>query len=72
MLPTARSSATGLVPISVAVGRSPVYLCGLIGMFVGGYLPMLWGASSLSLASLAFSAIGGVAGVWCGVRLMDA
>jgi uncharacterized membrane protein YeaQ/YmgE (transglycosylase-associated protein family) len=53
------------------MGRSPIYLCGMIGMFVGGYLPMLWGASSLSLVSLVLSAVGGVAGVWFGVRLTD-
>ena len=53
------------------MGRSPIYLCGLIGTVVGGYVPVLWGASSFSLASLVFSALGGVVGVWCGVRLAD-
>jgi hypothetical protein len=40
-------------------------------MFAGGYLPVLWGASGLSLTSLVFSAAGGAAGVWFGVRLSD-
>jgi hypothetical protein len=51
--------------------RSPIYLCGMLGMFVGGYVPTLWGASSFSLSSLLFSGVGGVAGVWFGVRFAD-
>jgi hypothetical protein len=46
-------------------------LCVLVGMTVGGYLPVLWGASAFSLSALLFSAAGGAAGVWLGVRLSD-
>jgi hypothetical protein len=53
------------------MGRSPIYLCAMLGMFVGGYVPTLWGASSFSLSSLLLSGVGGVAGVWFGVRLAD-
>jgi hypothetical protein len=53
------------------VGRSAIGLCALVGMTVGGLVPALWGASSLSLSSLVFSAAGGVAGVWLGARLAD-
>ena len=42
-----------------------------MGTFVGGYLPVLWGASSFSLVSLVFSAAGGAAGVWAGFRLVN-
>jgi hypothetical protein len=51
------------------MGRSVIGLCATFGLFVGGYVPLLWGASSFSLVSIAFGALGGVAGVWLGARL---
>jgi hypothetical protein len=49
--------------------RSVIGICATAGMIVGGYVPVLWGASSFSIVSLAFSAAGGAAGVWVGARL---
>ena len=49
--------------------RSVIGLCATFGMFAGGYVPELWGSSSLSLVSLLFGALGGVAGIWLGMRL---
>ena len=49
--------------------RSVVGLCATFGTFAGGYVPTLWGASGFSLVSLLFGVLGGVAGVWLGVRL---
>jgi uncharacterized membrane protein YeaQ/YmgE (transglycosylase-associated protein family) len=43
----------------------------MIGGTVGGFVPELWGASALSIASLVFSAVGGFAGVWLMARLAD-
>ena len=57
-------------PSADTVGmRSVIGLCALVGSLVGGYVPALWGGSSLSLVSLFFGALGGVAGIWLGVRL---
>ena len=53
------------------MGRSGIGLCALGGMTVGGFVPELWGASALSLSSLLFSVVGGVAGVRVGARLAD-
>jgi hypothetical protein len=53
------------------MGRSVIGLCAGFGMFVGGYVPELWGASSFSLSSILFGLLGAVAGVWLGVRLSD-
>jgi hypothetical protein len=53
------------------MGRGLIGLCVLVGSFVGAYVPVLWGASSFSVTSLVFSAAGGVAGVWAGVRLSE-
>jgi hypothetical protein len=54
------------------MGRSVTGLCGGLGLFAGGYIPELWGASSFSLSSILFGVLGGVAGVWLGVRLSEA
>jgi hypothetical protein len=53
------------------MGRSVIGLCMGFGGIVGGYVPVLWGASSLSLQSFLFGAIGAVAGLWLGVRISE-
>ena len=40
-----------------------------IGGVVGGYIPMLWGDSGFSLASVFFSGVGGFVGIWLGYKL---
>jgi hypothetical protein len=54
------------------MGRSVIGLCMGFGGFVGGYIPVLWGASSFSLESCLLGALGAVAGVWIGVRISEA
>jgi hypothetical protein len=49
--------------------RSVIGLCTTLGTIVGSYAPSLWGAGSFSLTSVLFAAVGGVAGLWLGVRL---
>jgi hypothetical protein len=51
--------------------RSVIGVSATVGMIVGGYVPVLWGASSFSLVSLLFSAVGGASGVWLGARLQS-
>ncbi len=53
------------------MGRSVIGFCALVGSTVGSFVPELWGESSISLASVLFALIGGVAGIWFGVRLSD-
>lgn len=53
------------------MGRSVIGLCAMAGLTVGSFVPELWGASSLSLSSLAFGVLGGIGGVWFGARLSD-
>jgi hypothetical protein len=53
------------------MGRSVIGLCAGFGGFVGGYVPVLWGASSFSLVSIVFGFFGAAAGVWLGVRVSD-
>ena len=49
--------------------RSVIGLSAMFGTFAGSYVPVLWGASSFSPISLLFGALGGVAGIWLGIRL---
>lgn len=49
--------------------RSVIGLCATFGTVAGGYLPTLWGGSGFSLGSVLFAALGGLGGVWLGVRL---
>jgi len=51
------------------VDRRVVWLFVGVGMVVGGFLPVLWGGSSLGLASLVFGTLGGVAGLWLAAKL---
>jgi len=53
------------------VGRSVIGLCAGFGSLVGGYVPVLWGASSWSAESLLFGVLGAAAGIWLGVRLSE-
>lgn len=46
------------------MSRSKLVMIGMtIGSFVGGYVPVLWGADLFSYTSLFGNGIGGVAGV---------
>ena len=53
------------------MGRSVIGMCATFGMLVGGFVPELWGASAWGLESLLFSAVGGVVGVWAGLRIAE-
>jgi hypothetical protein len=53
------------------MGRGVIGMCAVFGSTVGGYLPTLWGASSLGMQSLLVGLLGGIAGVWLGVRISD-
>jgi hypothetical protein len=55
----------------LSMGKSVIGLCAGFGTVVGGYVPVLWGASSFSLVSLVFSVAGGCAGIWFGMRVSD-
>ena len=40
-----------------------------VGSGIGSVVPLLWGASALSMSSLILSAVGGVAGIWTGYQM---
>jgi uncharacterized membrane protein YeaQ/YmgE (transglycosylase-associated protein family) len=51
--------------------RRVLWLCLAVGTTVGGFLPEAWGASGFGLASLVFSALGGIVGVWVAARISE-
>jgi hypothetical protein len=53
------------------MGRSVIGFGAFLGMTAGSFAPELWGSGSLSLASLLFGLLGGVAGVWAGARFAE-
>jgi len=40
-----------------------------IGSLIGGYIPTLFGASFLSIASLWWSTVGSFLGIWAGYKI---
>jgi hypothetical protein len=55
----------------LVMGRGVIGMCVLFGGLVGGYVPTVWGASSLGVESLFFGAVGSVVGVFVGVRISE-
>ena len=54
------------------MGCSVISLCVIVGATLGSLVPLLWGDSGLGFTSLFAGAIGGLAGLWAGVRLSGA
>jgi hypothetical protein len=52
-----------------SMDRRVIWLCAALGGTVGSFVPALWGASEMSLSSILFGIVGGVAGVMLGARL---
>lgn len=49
--------------------KSIVMLGFFIGSTIGGYIPVLFGSSFLSFASVIGSAVGGIIGIYIGYKL---
>ncbi len=43
-----------------------------VGSILGGLIPSFWGAPMFSFASVILSAVGGLAGIWAGLKLARA
>jgi hypothetical protein len=41
------------------------------GSFIGGYVPVLFGASAMGFASIICGAIGGLVGIYAGFKLSE-
>ena len=51
--------------------KKVLWICLALGTTVGGFVPTIWGASSLGVVSLLFSGIGGLGGVWMARRISE-
>lgn len=49
--------------------KRTIWLLMFVGGFVGGYIPMLWGSSGFSFATIFGNAIGALIGIWLGFKL---
>ncbi len=48
-----------------------IWLLMFVGGTAGSYLPLLWGSSQFSFASIFGSALGGILGIWIGFKLTN-
>jgi hypothetical protein len=48
--------------------KTLVIISMVIGSSIGGYVPLLWGGSVLSISSILLSAVGGFLGIWIGYK----
>jgi hypothetical protein len=49
--------------------RKFIFIFLFLGGFIGGYFPLLWGASPFSFSSVIWSAIGGLVGIYVGYNV---
>jgi len=52
-------------------GKRIIMFGAIVGSTVGGCAPMLWGASGFSMSAMILSIVGGLLGIWAGVKLAD-
>lgn len=51
------------------MNKTMMYLFITIGGAIGGYLPVLFGASGIGVWSILGSTVGGLLGIWAAVKL---
>ena len=52
------------------MSRKSILMIGMtIGSSAGSAIPLLWGADWLSLASVLFTLLGGLAGIWLAYKM---
>ena len=49
--------------------KKTVLFAMILGSVAGGYIPLLWGGSVFSAASVLIAAVGGFAGIWIGYKI---
>jgi uncharacterized membrane protein YeaQ/YmgE (transglycosylase-associated protein family) len=48
--------------------KRTIWILVIVGGFVGGYIPTLWGAPGFSFSSVIGNALGGLLGIWIGYQ----
>jgi uncharacterized membrane protein YeaQ/YmgE (transglycosylase-associated protein family) len=49
--------------------RHLIWIGVLVGSFVGGWIPTLWGAPAFSMSGIVGSTIGGLVGIYLGYKI---
>jgi uncharacterized membrane protein YeaQ/YmgE (transglycosylase-associated protein family) len=44
-------------------------LCAALGGWIGGYVPLAWGAGYFSMSSIIFSALGAIVGIYIAFKV---
>lgn len=53
------------------MNKGVITICASAGGVIGGYIPVLFGSSSFGGWSLLGAFIGGLAGIWVGVKIQQ-
>ena len=53
------------------MNKSLIWIGMLVGSTIGGFVPILWGASPFSISAVISTAIGGITGIWVGFKLRN-
>jgi hypothetical protein len=40
-----------------------------VGSTIGSFLPLIWGGSELSMSGVLLGAVGGILGIWAGLKI---
>lgn len=48
-----------------------IWLFAILGGWIGGYIPLLWGVEHFSFSIILFHTVGAIIGIWIGFKLGD-
>jgi hypothetical protein len=51
--------------------KSIIWIGMFVGGTIGGFIPMLWGNSGLSISGIFFNAVGAIAGIYIAYRFAN-
>lgn len=54
------------------MSKLPMYVILSITMGIGGWIPMIWGASYMDISSIVGTCVGGTVGIWLYIKLRSA
>ena len=67
--PTPSTAACPGSTIGRMSSKKLVWLGFFVGSTIGGIIPTLWGDDMISVSAIVLSTLGGVAGIWAGIRV---
>ena len=49
--------------------KSAIWFGTVVGGFIGGYIPLIWGGSAFSFSGIFFNALGAIVGIYIAFKL---